>query len=330
MKVVEPLALRVATFNCLAPVHKSAGLGREGDTEALWLPRGRAEVGFIREALRGVDVICLQEFWFVDKWVELFREALDGYELCTARRTGSHPHDGSARSDGVATLVARDTYEVDLARSVDLGRGRVALAVSLRRRLEPLPHLLVANVHLPFPASDNSRRVQETHAREAARVLDDFRADDAVPTLSLVAGDFNSRADDPPARALETMGFVNCATAYASMSLASGVGGVTDLGVTHLTHRGDSLQCDHIFARDDHPTPFLGYFDKANLSLDNVGRVNVDASNPVKWEPSFTISDHLPVIAEFSTRRPSTIPAQRRPHADDDAWLPAPFPDTIC
>lgn len=369
-------SLRVATFNMLAPVHKSAGPEvREGECEWLWMPRGRQAVQFIAKALKGCDVICLQEFWFEPAWVELFEQMLGSYVLLTARRSGLHPHDGSKRSDGVATLVCRKTHEVEESRRVEFEDGRVALVTSLIQRdrtrlvvsFVSLPcndsPCQVANVHLPYPSNIAAKAKQERQVRAIADAVDALCWNSGAPTLGVVAGDFNCRAEDPAALWLEKSGWVDCAKACALKNLASGVGGVTEVGVTHKTHTGDLLRCDHLFARDYRPDMHpnlggpnleLGYFDYARLALVRVTRIEVTKN--VAWEPTFTFSDHLPVVAEFAPSQqassitkcdaqgqmhskqrdiglvPSSDPGAtlRRPDDDYLAWAPAPFPDTIC
>lgn len=369
-------SLRVATFNMLAPVHKSAGPEvREGECEWLWLPRGRQAVQFMAKALKGCEVICLQEFWFEPAWMQLFEEMLGNYVLLTAQRSGLHPHDGSKRTDGVATLVCRKTHEIDESRRVEFEDGRVALVTSLIQRdrtrlvvsFASLPRndslCQVANVHLPYPANIAAKAKQTRHIEAIADTVDALCRNSRGPTLGVVAGDFNCREEDPAALWLEKSGWVDCAKAYALNNLASGVGGVTEVGVTHKTHTGDLLRCDHLFARDYrpdmHPTLGdtnleLGYFDYARLALVRVTRV--EATKNVSWEPTFTFSDHLPVVAEFAPSRASstTTKCEGKRHidakkcdiglippsdsvatlrqSDDDylAWAPAPFPDTIC
>lgn len=313
--------LRVATFNTLAPIHKSTlSGGREGETESLWQPRGRAAVELIRRSL-SADVICLQEFWFEPGWVSMF-EDLDGYALHTARRRGVHAHDGSRRSDGVATLVS-SRWTVETCAEVELDGGRVALVVAATA--EALPRLVVANVHLPFPSDATARDDQAQHVTAVAQVVQSMCCDG---TLGIVAGDFNCRDHEPAAQALERDGWTNCAKAYAAMSLSSGLGGVTDLGVTHRTHRGEDLQCDYVFCRDaTRGAAPPGFFDAAGTTLSSVSRYSPLLNAPTSWDPQFDISDHLPVTADFvcaSTGRPPS------PIDDEEAWLPGAFPDTIC
>ncbi|KAH8082952.1 Ca2-binding protein [Aureococcus anophagefferens] len=101
-----PAQLRVATFNLLAPVHKSGvGATREADDDASWLARGARLADFVAETLGSSDALCLQEWFFEPRWGKMFEEALPRHALVTSRRRGVHPHSGEARSDGVAMLV---------------------------------------------------------------------------------------------------------------------------------------------------------------------------------------------------------------------------------
>lgn len=98
----KPTTLKVATYNVLNPVHKSVGSGREADDDKQWLARGKRQAAFVAEALGTADVVCLQEWFFEPRWQALFEQALPSHHLCTARRRGIHPHDGSRRRDGLA------------------------------------------------------------------------------------------------------------------------------------------------------------------------------------------------------------------------------------
>ena len=290
------VALKIATFNCLAPVHKSHGERRESEVETAWYPRATKVLEMVNSLnTGGVSVLCLQEFWFDPRWVELFRDGTS-LELVTARRRGVHPHDGSPRSDGVATLYDSRVFAKAETRTIDLSGGRVALCVALtdhqRRRI------VVGNLHLPFPCSEKALNEQVVHAHAVADAVEMMG-----PDFSMIAGDFNCRSNQAAALALETRGFTNCARAYAAASLGlSGIGGNIDYGPTHRTHLGDDIQCDHVFARD-YPSSsksVFGYFDAASLKLTDVSRVvagTIDAS--VDFPASFNVSDHLPVTAEF-------------------------------
>ena len=83
-----PPQLRVATFNLLAPVHKSGvGATREADDDATWLARGARLADFVAETLGSSDALCLQEWFFEPRWQKLFEEALLCQMTCNLGNT---------------------------------------------------------------------------------------------------------------------------------------------------------------------------------------------------------------------------------------------------
>ena len=143
----KPTTLQVATYNVLNPVHKSVGGGRESDIDELWLARAQRQASFVAETLGAADVICLQEWFFEPRWQKLFEEALPSHSLCTARRGGVHPHDGSERRDGLA-IFSRLPLEAVVAPVFDDGadqassrryKDAVIDRSSSRRATYPLP-----------------------------------------------------------------------------------------------------------------------------------------------------------------------------------------------
>ena len=230
----------------------------------------------------------------------------------TARRHGTHPHDASRRSDGVATYVRLTSKQprdrsatpsaVACRETVRFADGRVALLVATEFGV-------VANVHLPFPSSGAAVDKQATQADAVAAAVDALAARLEVK-FAVVCGDFNGLHTDGAAVALAARGWANCACAAAEMSLQSGVGGRTDLGATHLTHLGDLTSCDHVFARDYCYAGDswaggnkMGHFDAVNGELSDVCRIGDED------HLFFSDSDHLPVIATFAFDDPSTAAA---------------------
>ena len=306
----KPTTLQVATYNILNPVHKSVGGGRESDIDELWLARGRRQAAFVADALGGADVICFQEWFFEPRWSQLFEEALPAHRLCTARRRGVHPHDGSERRDGLA-IFSRLPLEAVVAPVFDDGRS--GLVATLQRRGDR--PVVVATCHLPF-ADAAARQAQASACAAAAERQ--ARRDDA--SLTVLCGDFNENAAAPACRGLEARGWTNVAAAAATQALDGGMGGTTFLGTTHRAHTGDALSCDHIFATDrsEGGQRSSGMFDAAGARLVAARRV-ADA-----WDPEFVDSDHTPVVAEFSFRAAKTSADT----VEADPFLP-PWPDCI-
>ena len=306
----KPTTLQVATYNVLNPVHKSVGNHREADNDELWLARGRRQAAFIADALGAADVICLQEWFFEPHWENIFKEAIPSHKLCTARRRGVHPHDGSERRDGLA-IFSRLPLEAVVAPVFDDGRS--GLVATLQRRGDR--PVVVATCHLPF-ADAAARQAQASACAAAAERQ--ARRDDA--SLTVLCGDFNENAAAPACRGLEARGWTNVAAAAATQALDGGMGGTTFLGTTHRAHTGDALSCDHIFATDrtEGGQRSSGCFDAAGARLVAARRV-ADA-----WDPDFVDSDHTPVVAEFSFRA-AKAPADT---VEADPFLP-PWPDCI-
>ena len=312
-RAAKPTTLQVATYNVLNPVHKSVGNNREADDDALWLARGRRQAAFVADALGAADVICLQEWFFEQRWSQLFEEALPSHKLCTARRRGVHPHDGSERRDGLAIFSRLPLVASEAVAAPSFDDGRSGLIATLKRGDRPV---VVATCHLPF-ADAAARQAQASACAAAAERQ--ARRDHA--SLTVLCGDFNENAAAPACRGLEARGWTNCAAAAATQALDSGTGGTTFLGTTHLAHTGDALSCDHIFATDrtEGGQRSSGCFDAAGARLVAARRV-ADA-----WDPDFVDSDHTPVVAEFSFRA-AKAPADTEVKADP--FLP-PWPDCI-
>ena len=312
-RAAKPTTLQIATYNVLNPVHKSVGNNREADDDKLWLARGRRQAAFVADALGAADVICLQEWFFEPRWQKLFEEALPSHELCTARRRGVHPHDGSERRDGLAIFSRLPLVASEAVAAPVFDDGRSGLVATLQRRGDR--PVVVATCHLPF-ADAAARQAQASACAAAA----ERQASRDHASLIVLCGDFNEDASSPACRGLEARGWTNCAAAAATQALESGTGGTTFLGTTHRAHTGDALSCDHIFATDrtEGGQRSSGMFDAAGARLVAARRV-ADA-----WDPDFVDSDHTPVVAEFSFREAKAAPAD----ATADPFL-LPWPDCI-
>ena len=309
----KPTTLKVATYNVLYPVHKSVGSGREADDDKQWLARGKRQAAFVAEALGTADVVCLQEWFFEPRWQALFEQALPSHHLCTARRRGIHPHDGSRRRDGLAIFSRLPVIATEEAPVFDDGRS--GLVATLKRGGDR--PVVVATCHLP--CGDALARQVQASACAAAAERQARRSD---ASLTVLCGDFNENAAAPACVGLESLGWTNCAAAAATQALDGGTGGTTFLGTTHRAHTGHALSCDHIFATDRSAggQRSSGCFDAAGARLASTHRV-ADA-----WDPDFDRdSDHMPVVAEFSFRASNAAAAAP---AGADPFLP-PWPDCI-
>uniref|UniRef100_A0A7S3K3X5 Endonuclease/exonuclease/phosphatase domain-containing protein n=1 Tax=Aureoumbra lagunensis TaxID=44058 RepID=A0A7S3K3X5_9STRA len=296
---------RLASFNCLAPIHRSVDEEesydlREGDDIDLWLPRAHDLLSFMADALEGVDVICMQEWWFDTTWVSLFEETCgDEYQIISARRKGIHPHNGSPRSDGVATLISK-SLNIEDTQTVDLSTGRVALIHQISS--PNLPRIIIGNMHAPFPYDDNAKAIQIEHVHSVASAIEAMH-----PEVAIIAGDLNSGGKEPPAQLLTSnFGYTN-------------VGAVDDL-VTHRTHLGDDVQYDHIFVKhcvQEICTPPAEVKNRY-LSEINFDRFDFPCSYS-GWCPAFGVSDHIPVMVDIGFSKKD---AQDSSPIDDHNLLP--------
>lgn len=224
-------ALTVATWNLLAPpFYRHPSGGREAETPSLW----RERLGRIADQLDAhaahCDVVMLQEFWFDETFVELWRARFaERFALLGARR-------GRGKPDGVVTMVAwralaRGGREWSL-RALDFNDwgDRVAAVVDVRGA-DGGGALSLVNTHLTFPhASAHDPLMRKAQARKLAEWLDGRRESALV-----VAGDFNGDLADAA-----------CADLLRLTGLAPHS---TDPFVSHVSHRGDLMGCDFVLTR---------------------------------------------------------------------------------
>lgn len=253
--------LVVLTYNVLCPVYKRLQHGRrESDVPAQWRARMRDVINDIRACTPAPDVICLQEFWFENDNVQLFREAFAAtYTIFCAKRPGK-------KEDGLATLIKKSTRafvrngnavmphrirELSL-----LPRGdRVALLVALRLAppaCEPPSadcrprDLVIVNTHLTFPHAKLQKRTRLDQARSISKYVHSFCIDaiehhDPTGGLDvLVLGDLNGGTDSRVCNHLLRTGYSSC--------LAE-VWGTGVSPATHRNHLGQNVFVDHVFIR---------------------------------------------------------------------------------
>jgi len=257
----KPLQFSIVTFNLLAPCYavrppalceRSQNSGCSGGSPEWsqpqrWQQRAERTCTFLADGTCTVqqredgireqpkligDIICLQEYLFEPAYEEIFqtRFPAETFRWIKAKRPGS-------KRDGLAVFFRRTDFHVEKWRCFTLTPlgDRIGLLVHLRSTWAPHMHLLVLNVHLTYPHHiwDNALRkhqVRTVHHMTA-------QAREEIPPchrVVVLCGDWNTLgAEDPVLRYLESNMYVRCRLPQRS--------------VTHLTHDGKQICCDHVF-----------------------------------------------------------------------------------
>ncbi|KAF6004738.1 hypothetical protein F1559_000710 [Cyanidiococcus yangmingshanensis] len=249
----SPLHFSFLTFNLLAPcyaVRPPAVCARSGSSAVAenapeWLDpqhwRNRAEhlCAFLctdngatpsNEKLERMlsetlaEIICLQEYTFEPAFEELFQRWFpeSTFQWIKAKRPGK-------KRDGLVILFRRHHFRVHGWQCFALNPlgDRIGLLVHLVPIRAPHVHLFVANVHLTFPHHPWDTLTRKLQARTIHRVIPRYR-------LAVLCGDWNTLSlEDPILEYLETVGYSRCR--------------LPERTITHLTHDGRQICCDHIF-----------------------------------------------------------------------------------
>ena len=354
----------VTTFNILAPIHRSMGNSnrRESEEERWWRPRAEAVARYISDNLvrynghimrvfldshaqfdmccihlshlqSSSDIILLQEWWFDDKFTEVFDSVLgDKFDRVAERRPKDimytyfqQNHDGSnIRDDGMCCLVNRHgKLELTSSSKVLTGPERIAQIVHCKEKDHSGTgrDVFLANTHLSFPKDEDQVKNDRRQAYEInliQRALSKISRSEADENdiLEVICGDFNSEPNGLASAQLELRDFVNCASAKGEQ-----------MGVTHCAHTGQEMSADRIFVRlREHQrmrsekkvlldqmvafesyvlatrkrrTPSLGYQDPLSLGcIDTIGTEIINVrSEEIRIKGRFVLSDHRPVTA---------------------------------
>ena len=216
-------ALTLMSWNLLAPPYVRSG-------EADW--RARAARQLDEVAAAAPDVLCLQEFWHKSAehtamW-ENFARA-HAYHLLVSPRPGG-------KEDGCAMLLRGDAADVRVSalHFGDWGNRVVQVA-----EFGPIGRRLVLlNSHLTFPHASAHDRPMRFHQ---GRKLGEYAR--ALRTPCVVVGDLNGDEDDAAVGVLRARGGLTPMPPPLS-------GGGTNGWVSHVSHRGDEMACDHVLAGD--------------------------------------------------------------------------------
>eukprot|EP01083_Nonionella_stella_P119419 356953_1 len=226
-------SISVLTFNILAPCWKRCDDegSREEHFTDIWRQRQLECIKLICN--ESPDIICIQEFWFKQPFIELYRSALSGYEFRACQRTGHKP-------DGVCIMVRKSSLEVVESREI-LFRGhgdRCAVLTRIRLRDKKDSDFLLANTHLTFPEGtfDHIRRKKQIQL--LTDHISNFISERRLKAISVImCGDFNGSPGGAVYDIVKSAG-------YESSYLAcNGV----EAGVTHRNHNGGEVGVDFIF-----------------------------------------------------------------------------------
>ena len=282
------------------------------------------------------DIILLQEWWFDDKFVEVFDSILgDQFDRVAERRPGptkdnmytyfQQNHDGSdIRDDGMCCLVNRHgKLELTSSSKVLTGPERIAQIIHCKEKDNSGSgrDVFLANAHLSFPKDEDQVKNDRRQAYEinliqrALTKLSRSQADEN-DILEVICGDFNSEPNGLASAQLELRDFVNCASAKGEQ-----------MGVTHCAHTGQEMSADRIFVRLpehqrkqpqgdvllDRVVTFesnvlttskrrplsIGYQDPLSLGcIDTIGTEIINVrSGDIRIKGRYVISDHRPVTA---------------------------------
>mmetsp|Transcript_582 Transcript_582/g.1535 ORF Transcript_582/g.1535 Transcript_582/m.1535 type:complete len:401 (+) Transcript_582:186-1388(+) len=332
-------ALRIGTFNLLAPCYKRlpdtrGPMGRrmrEAQFEDLWAARADATMRML-SGLETADVLCLQEFWFENSYQAIARAALSAkYDFHTLQRTG-------VKKDGVVTLVNRKRVrcvESEALRFHEHGCDhRVALLSVLELRNKPKLRFVLVNTHLTFPHNEADHQTRLREAQVLTIFVERYVYEKQLTNAPIIiAGDMNGEYSDQVCRHFHDCGFreamfsaeqcrqssnfdeehmvpddstVNSSDMELDESLTTDV-------ITHITHVGDRTHCDHIWIRAPFATRSTSNaieFSHGRCVADSrawtlqATRVRVLPSDTscFTWPEKYKLSDHRPIMADLEIK----------------------------
>ena len=317
--------LRVLTWNILAPCYFRDSLGRESSVAGAFEARNARILAALRKT--SADLICLQEFWFDERLLALYRRGLPHHQPFMLQRTAFN-RDGCSE-DGVAILVDTRRFRVLLREDIlfqdhGIPQDRVALCVVVQPLSQPLEGVAVALVttHLTFPHGAHDLRAREAQVRamlrSARRAVLAWRPQGPEVPL-VVTGDLNGGVGDAVARALRDAGLAR------SFDLVHG----RPSGATHVDHRGRHHAADHIWqpAAEEGAATQLVVDEVALLPRTTpdgtpcirprLDRAHIEEEEetrpPEEFEEWCKLSDHRPLLATLRFV-PSTEAAAKKPH----------------
>lgn len=155
-------AIRVATFNVLAPCYKRLADGRRESEQLAEATQRQQEASVLLQQAAPLDVVALQEYWFHPPVQQLWQQALAPAFHIFALKRPDFP------ADGLLLCVARHTQVVAqrLLRFNDAGH-RCALMLHLRPPPPVLSVASTASLATPTAATDTHDSNQDSHPMAA-------------------------------------------------------------------------------------------------------------------------------------------------------------------
>ncbi|CAF4431293.1 unnamed protein product [Didymodactylos carnosus] len=160
--VIPPLI--VATFNILAPVYKclETESHRESENDKLWKPRHSHIIELLKST--SAHILCLQEFWFNQDFIQLYESDLSKeYKFFYRQRT--HYAD-----DGLVILISKQEqngFKLEIIDRYDCLLYNVGNRVGLLLRIcltiidtNQASDFLLLSLHLTFPHNSLDRNLR--------------------------------------------------------------------------------------------------------------------------------------------------------------------------
>lgn len=244
--------------------------------------------------------------------------------------------DFAMRGQRVALLVQLEVYSDGGAPPA---AAAAAASASAPEAGAPSVRVLVLNTHLSFPHSalDNSTRLAQ--ARAMTDFIDGYVERYALQGAPVLAcGDYNTAGRDAVYAHFRAHGYLNCAlnveaageaaeqhsgdeassssspspSASSSLLFPSLPPAASNV-VTHRTHRGELVNCDHVFVGSG------GCGAPVSASVQRVRADLLPAHlDPTEWpgEQQYWISDHRPLRVQLRLRRASAVNVEAGADAD--------------
>ncbi|KDO24665.1 hypothetical protein SPRG_10198 [Saprolegnia parasitica CBS 223.65] len=233
--------LSVLSFNLLAPCYFRHGGRLEATDASLYMRRLEALVSPMKAEKS--SILCLQEYYFDERYMKRFESHFPGFTCHLAKRPG-------LKEDGLAIFLDSSKLTLHNYTQLDFDKAgeRVAMLMHLSippTLLETHTHsfmersFLLVNTHLTFPHSDINRVMRMSQIQTMLRAVHAYQAKEHLQNCPVVmCGDFNDIYDPVHNLVLE----------HGFRSVFSDVHG-REAKITHCNHNNSEVGVDFIFAR---------------------------------------------------------------------------------
>lgn len=209
-----PESFLASSWNLLAPCWKRTSYGREAENHEEWNDRLYRTLEQILQL--NSDIICLQELWFEEEYLEKFMEAVgETYMVYTLKRVHNKP-------DGLAVLIKKNIFPMPKALGFDFNDfgSRVGLVLVWES-------FVLLNTHLTFPHDNEyDKKIRISQVLDIKSILDEYST-----KQQLVVGDLNGSIYDNAVSLLMKEAYLYPMIEHCDF-------------VTHVSHRGDEMACD--------------------------------------------------------------------------------------